>query len=174
MTIRRVNHLVLSVTDIEASTRFYVDVLGLKVVDRIPRTGPGPSAFMVFLRSSAESTNHHDLGLLATASAAARPADGTPPGLVHASFEVGTVDELAAIKGKLESAGSVRQCLDQGAHLSVYAVDPDGIELELIWRLPDGAWSYDTEIERKPLDLETARERWGGDLVTGAAAGIPA
>ncbi|MFJ9412944.1 VOC family protein [Streptomyces sp. NPDC101227] len=172
MTIRRVNHVVLSVTDIDASTRFYRDVLGLTVVDTIP--GRGPSPFMVFLRSSAESTNHHDLGLLATASADARPADGTPPGLVHVSFEVGTLDELAGIQGKLQAVGSVRQCLDQGMHLSVYATDPDGIELELIWRVPEGEWSFDTEIERKPLDLEAARKRWGGDRVTGAAAGVPA
>ncbi|WP_327700928.1 VOC family protein [Streptomyces decoyicus] len=171
MAIRRVNHIVLSVTDIEASIRFYRDVLGLTVVDTIP--GPGPAPLMVFLRSSAESTNHHDLGLLANASMDAS-TEGTAPGLLHVSFEVGTLDELAAIKGKLEVAGSVKQCLDQGMHLSVYALDPDGIELELIWRLPEGSWSYDTENERKPLDLEKARARWGGNLATGAAAGIPA
>jgi catechol-2,3-dioxygenase len=59
-------------------------------------------------------------------------------------------------------------------HLSIYAKDPDGILLEIIWRVPEGSWSYDDPMSRKPLDLEAAKEKWGADTSTGSAAGEPA
>ncbi len=162
MPIRRVNHIVLSVSDIEVSTRFYRDTLGLKVVDSIP--GDGPVPFMVFLRTAEESDNHHDLGLIrAEAPDAIRP-DAAPPGLLHLAFELGSLDELAEIKGRLEAEGRVKETFDQGMHLSVYCTDPDGIEIELLWPTPRDSWSYDEPIVRKPLDLDEARRRWGGTL----------
>ncbi|MFC5722768.1 VOC family protein [Streptomyces gamaensis] len=168
MTIRRVNHVTLSVTDIDASVGFYRDVLGLKVVDSVPR--PDGTPLLVFLRSAVDSENHHDLALLADASPAGGGDASSGPGLAHVAFEVGTLDELAAAKTRLEAAGAVKECLDQGMHLSVYATDPDGIGLEIIWRVPAEDWSYGTGIERVPLDLEKARARWGGGRVTGASA----
>ncbi|MEV0279185.1 VOC family protein [Streptomyces sp. NPDC050610] len=159
MTIRRVNHVVLSVTDIRASTRFYRDVLGLKVVDTLP--GDGPDPFMVFLRTPEASDNHHDLGLIRAESPAAVPPEAAPPGLRHVAFEVGSLDELAEVKQRLEAAGSVKETFDQGMHLSVYCTDPDGIEIEVIWPTPRDSWSYEEPIVRKPLDIDGARQRWG-------------
>jgi catechol-2,3-dioxygenase len=163
MAIRRVNHVVLSVTDLEVSARFYCAVLGLRAVARIEG--------MVFLRSPADSANHHDLALIANASA--EPVDGVP-GLFHVAFEVGTVDELEELADRLGSAGALGALLDQGMHLSVYGTDPDGLAVEIIWRVPNADWSYDDELSRGPLDFEAARRRWGGALVTGEAAGVPA
>jgi catechol-2,3-dioxygenase len=68
----------------------------------------------------------------------------------------------------------LKDAIDQGMHLSVYAVDPDGLEVEIIWRAPDGAWSYDDLMQRRPLDIDAARARWGGQRTTGSAAGAPA
>jgi len=50
---RKLGHLVLMVRDLEASTRFYTEVMGLKVSDRIADQ-------MVFLRAGQD---HHDLAL---------------------------------------------------------------------------------------------------------------
>lgn len=69
---------------------------------------------------------------------------------------------------------TLRGAVDQGMHLSVYTADPDGIEVEIIWRAPDDARSHDDVLTRRPLDVASARERWGGHLATGSAAGAPA
>ncbi|MGC0416437.1 VOC family protein [Embleya sp. AB8] len=169
MTIRRINHIVLSVRDLDVSTRFYRDVLGLRVVARLAGTAHWPA--MAFLRSTPDSTNHHDLGLIANADAA---ADGLRrPGLFHAAFEVGTIDELQDLRHRLAAAGALGSDLDQGMHLSVYGHDPDGIAVEIIWRVPAEDWSYADELRRAPLDFDRARQRWGGRLATGSAAGAP-
>lgn len=57
---------------------------------------------------------------------------------------------------------------------TVYTADPDGVEVEIIWRAPDDACSYDDVLTRRPLDVGSARERWGGHLATGPAPGAPA
>ncbi|MFI9271410.1 VOC family protein [Kitasatospora sp. NPDC052896] len=170
MPLRRVNHVVLSVSDLDASVHFYRDTLGLRVVTELPGTEHWPA--MVFLRSPLASTNHHDLALIANADA---PADGVRrPGLFHVAFELGTIDELERAQQRLTAAGTFGTALDQGMHLSVYGTDPDGLAVEVIWRTPDGAWSYDDALSRGPLDYRAARDRWGGDQPTGAAAGVPA
>jgi catechol-2,3-dioxygenase len=94
--------------------------------------------------------------------------------MFHVALEVGTLDELAAAHDTLRAAGVLRGAVDQGMHLSVYAVDPDGLEVEIIWRAPDDAWSYADALQRRPLDVDAARARWGGQLATGSAAGAPA
>ncbi len=83
----------LSVGDLESSTRFYRDILGLRVVARLPGTAQWNE--MIFLRSSEESTNHHDVALIANATAPPAPRDApVRPGLFHVAFEVGTLEEL--------------------------------------------------------------------------------
>ena len=172
MTIRRVNHVVLSISDLEASTRFYGEVLGLVLVATLPGQGNWPE--MRFFRAPGDSTNHHDIAIIANASL---PLPGwgqpAPPGLFHVAFEVGTIDELAAMADRLAAVGVQTEAIDQPMHLSLYARDPDGIALELVWRVPDADWDY-RDLWRRPLDLDAARARWGGALATGSAAGEPA
>src|SRR3989442_4662917 len=81
--LRKVGHVVLNVTDLEASLRFYVEVLGLEVSDRYPDSMvPGG---MVFLRCN---TDHHGVALVGGASKA------TASSLNHFAFEVGTLEEV--------------------------------------------------------------------------------
>ncbi|PYM18354.1 MAG: hypothetical protein DMD81_06025 [Candidatus Rokuibacteriota bacterium] len=57
--LRKIGHVVLNVTDLDASVRFYTGVLGLQVSDRYPETMvPGG---MVFLRCN---TDHHGVALV--------------------------------------------------------------------------------------------------------------
>lgn len=172
MHLRRVNHVVLSVSDLDRSLTFYRDLLGLLPVAELPGSEHWPA--MVFLRSPAPSSNHHDLALIANAEATAPTSAPRPAGMFHVALEVGTLDELAAVRETLDRAGVLRGAVDQGMHLSVYTADPDGIEVEIIWRAPDDAWSYGDALTRRPLDVASARERWGGQLATGSAAGAPA
>lgn len=172
MSIRRVNHLVLSVSDLEASTIFYREVLGLALVATLP--GQDNWNEMRFFRSPSSSANHHDLAIIANATLPL-PARGQPsvPGLFHVAFEVGTIRELEEMGDRLKAANGFMDAIDQPMHLSVYGRDPDGLPLEIIWRVPNVDWTYQ-DLWRRPLDFDAVKLRWGADLATGSAAGEPA
>jgi catechol 2,3-dioxygenase-like lactoylglutathione lyase family enzyme len=65
IAVRRLNHAVLFVSDLDRAVEFYRNVLGMDLIARAPR------ANAAFLRAGG-SDNHHDLGLfgLGTPSAA--------------------------------------------------------------------------------------------------------
>ena len=58
----------------------------------------------------------------------------------------------------------------QPMHLSVYGRDPDGLPLEIVWRIPNTDWTYQ-DLWRRSLDFDTVKARWGAALATGSAAG---
>ncbi len=153
--IRRLNHAVLFVSDIDIATRFYTEILGFEIVVREPR------ANAVFLRAD-DSDNHHDLGLFGIGDSAPRARRGTT-GLYHLAWQVDTIDQLAAIRERLLEAGALGGESSHGATKSLYAADPDGNEFEVMWMLPHdewGAFANTAPIER--LDLEAELARWSG------------
>ena len=76
--LRKIGHVVLNVADLEASLRFYTELLGLQVSDRYPDSMvPGG---MVFLRCN---TDHHGVALVGGGHSNERS------GLNHFAFEVG-------------------------------------------------------------------------------------
>ncbi|TDU04622.1 glyoxalase/bleomycin resistance protein/dioxygenase superfamily protein [Streptomyces sp. 846.5] len=161
MAVRRLNHAVLYIRDVRRSVEFYTDVFGFEVAVEIP----GRAAFL----RAPGTLNDHDLGLFALGSEAAGPVQGQV-GLYHLAWEVGTLGELAEIGAKLQQRGSLVGATDHGVSKSFYAKDPDGVEFEVMWRVPREGWPTDGGgIER--LDLDAAVARWGADLATGAAAG---
>ena len=159
MGIRRLNHAVLYVRDVERSIAFYRDVLGFRVVHRLPSAA--------FLRA-AESDNDHDLGLFQIgAQAADSPAGHTAVGLYHLAWAVGTLAELAEHATRLREAGALVGASDHVTTKALYAKDPDGLEFEVSWLVP---LDRVTEAMRgklavAPLDLEAEIEHWGADLV---------
>lgn len=172
MSIRRVNHVVLSVSDLEASTVFYRDVLGFDLVATLPAQDDWKE--MRFFRATGQSSNHHDIAIIANATLLL-PGWGQPaaPGVFHIAFEVGTIDELEGIGRRLKEVNAFMDNIEQPMHLSVYGRDPDGIPLEIIWRVPNADWTYE-DLWRRPLDFDAVKQRWGASLATGSAAGEPA
>lgn len=172
MPVRRLNHAVLYVRDVPRSVRFYQETLGFETSYEVA----GRAAFL----RAPGSANDHDLGLfqIATqtphADAFAAAAKPRQTGLYHLAWEVGTLPELADARRKLAARGALVGASDHRVSKSLYAKDPDGIEFEVMWRVPTQDW----EQERRtgdmiaPLDLDAELARWG-DLVTGAAAGSP-
>ncbi|MEY9841793.1 VOC family protein [Streptacidiphilus sp. EB103A] len=161
MAVRRLNHAVLYIRDVRRSVEFYTEVFGFEVAVEIPDRA-------AFLRAPG-TLNDHDLGLFALGSEAAGPVQGQV-GLYHLAWEVGTLGELAEIGAKLRQRGSLVGATDHGVSKSFYAKDPDGVEFEVMWRVPREGWPTDGGgLER--LDLDAAVARWGADLATGAAAG---
>ncbi|HWG03008.1 MAG TPA: VOC family protein [Trebonia sp.] len=166
MPVRRLNHAVLYVNGLQREVDFYTSTLGFEVRTEVP----GRAAFL----RSPGSTNDHDLGLfdIGTGAAAGRPAVG----LYHLAWEVGTLAELAEIRGKLAGAGALAGESDHRVSKSLYAKDPSGIEFEVLWRVPAEDW--DAELSGGgavtiPLDWERTLARWDETKPTGAAAGSP-
>jgi catechol-2,3-dioxygenase len=164
MSVRRLNHAVLYVSDLSRAVEFYREALGFEIRTEIP----GRAAFL----RAPGSANDHDLGLFAVGPAP--PAAERRVGLYHLAWEVGTLSDLADIRSRLSAAGALVGASDHRVSKSLYAKDPDGIEFEVMWRVPAQDW--ESELSHgdmiAPLDLEAAQARWG-DQVTGAAAGSP-
>ena len=158
----RLNHAVLYVRDAGASADFYRDAFGFVEVGR----EFGGQA--VFMRSaSSDSDNHHDLGLFSVGEAAPRPPRGST-GLYHLAWEVATIEDLASTAEHLSSVGALTGASDHGVSKSLYGRDPDGIEFEVMWRVPREDWGdYEQRGVVLPLDLAADIKRYG----TKAAAG---
>jgi catechol-2,3-dioxygenase len=136
--LRRLQHLVLWVSNVERSVRFYCDVLGFEVKHRYPKAA--------FLKIPGTPDDHH-LGLFEQAGVA--PPDERVARMYHAAWEVGELTDLPLARRRLLEAGALVGASDHGASLSLYAKDPDGLEFEIFWTVP-GAESVGT----RPLDLE--------------------
>jgi catechol-2,3-dioxygenase len=152
--VARLNHAVLYVRDLDRSVAFYREAFGF---EEIAREGGGRMAFL----RAAGSTNHHDLGLLAVGAQAPSPPRGAT-GLYHLAWEVPAISDLAAARETLARLGALTGQSDHGATKSLYGVDPDGNEFEVMWMVPREAWG---EHERcaivAPLDLEGEVARFG-------------
>lgn len=158
----RLNHAVLFVADLERAARFYTEVFGMTVVAREPRAG---AAFLRLPRSG----NHHDLGLFGV-GADAPPRRRGGIGLYHLAWQVDTIEELSAAREQLVAAGAYTGESSHGATKSVYGVDPDGNEFEVMWMLPRFDWGrYETEAPVEALDLAAQLIRWSGVRTAGSA-----
>ena len=150
--VRRLNHAVLFVRDLERVVDFYQRAFGFEVISR----NDGRAAF---LRAKG-SANHHDLGLFASRSTS-RPALGSP-GLYHLAWEVPAIDDLVAARATLIEFGAFVGESDHGATKSLYGKDPDGNEFEIMWLVPRADWgNYDRDAVIEPLDLKRELARYG-------------
>ena len=156
----RLNHAVLFVADLDRAVRFYTEVFGMTVAATEPRAD---AAFLRLPRSG----NHHDLGLFGVGPHAAPKRRGGI-GLYHLAWQVDTIDELAQARRILADAGAYTGESSHGATKSVYGVDPDGNEFELLWMLPREDWgAYDHAAPIDHLDLAAETARWSGVRTAG-------
>jgi len=143
--LKRLQHLVLWVADVERSVRFYCDVLGFEVRRRYPN-----AAFLTVPGSG----DDHNLGLFEQPGL--RPPDEGVARMYHAAWEVAELTDLARAKRRLIEARALVGSSDHGMSLSLYAKDPDGLEFELFWTVPDGR-----PAGTRPLDLDAELARRG-------------
>jgi catechol-2,3-dioxygenase len=165
MAVRRLNHAVLYVHGLQRTVDFYRETLGFEVRMEIP----GRAAFL----RAPDSANDHDLGLFEIGSG--RAADRPQVGLYHLAWEVGTLGDLVETRAKLAEAGALVGESDHRVSKSLYAKDPNGIEFEVMWRVPAEDWAAEMADGGMtlPLDWDATLARWGRGQVTGAAAGSP-
>lgn len=151
----RLNHAVLFVSDLRRAVDFYSEVMGFEVAIEEPRAN---AAFLRLPRSG----NHHDLGLFGLGAQAA-PKTAGQIGLYHLAWQMDTIDELAAARETLLTAGALQGESSHGATISLYATDPDGNEFEVMWMLPRAEWGrYENQAPVERLDLAAEVARWSG------------
>jgi catechol-2,3-dioxygenase len=154
--VKRLNHAVLYVRDAQKAARFYQDVLGFAIADQY-------GDIAIFMRTSPDGENHHDLGLFAIGETAPPPTQGERVGLYHLAWEVGTLPELARARDALINAGALVGVNDHGMSLSLYAKDLDGNEFEVFWPVPREEWAtrqggrldIEGELARRGLTAQT-------------------
>jgi catechol-2,3-dioxygenase len=156
--VQNLNHAVLYVSDVARSQDFYQRAFGFEVVDRMDEQA-------VFLKA-AGGENHHDLALMSVGAHAPRPPRGSV-GLYHLAWEVGTMEELVSMAEELASMDALGGMSDHGVSKSLYGQDPDGIEFEVMYRVPREYWGeYERKAVVKPLDLHNELQRFGADSRT--------
>lgn len=166
MAIHRLNHAVLYVGHLDTTVAFYTEVLGFVVVQGIP----GQAAFL----QAPDSTNDHDLGLFQLAGPAGpSPAGRSSVGLYHLAWEVGTLGDLEELQAALSGAGALTGRSDHGTTKSLYGVDPDGSEFEVVWLVPAHRLDGAAAMTLRPLDLDTEIARYGRDTRGGLGISVP-
>ena len=158
MAVKRLNHAVLYVRDVDRSVRFYGEALGFTVAVQFPGAA--------FLKVP-NSHNDHDLGLFAIGmNAADSPAGRGAVGLYHLAWEVETLGELQDVAERLRRMGALVGASDHSTTKALYAKDPDGIEFEVSWLVPAELIDDDTRkamANTRPLDLAGEINRYGAD-----------
>jgi catechol-2,3-dioxygenase len=158
-SVQRLNHAVLYVGDVDRSVAFYTGNLGFEVVYSFPGAA--------FLRAKG-SANDHDLGLFAIGAQTPGPQNGRR-GLYHLAWQVDTIDDLVAIRVSLQESGSLVGESDHGTSKSLYAHDPDGIEFEVMWAMPQSAGPQ--QMGTRHLNLLAEQTQWSG-VATGHEANV--
>ena len=152
--VKRLGHIVLQVSDVERSIKFYTEVLNFRVSDRQETGG----AFLTGVG------DHHNIGLFrATDPDAEKPSEGAVR-LNHFALQVESLEELFDIRAWLQERGiplvfQGRRRL--GGHTSVEFSDPDGYHVELFCdmdQLAPGQRSRPMSPGPRHESLEAARD----------------
>jgi catechol 2,3-dioxygenase-like lactoylglutathione lyase family enzyme len=133
--IRKLGHVVIQVSDLERSMKFYTEMLNFRVSDRSPEGA-------VFLTSVGD---HHTIGLFPSKGKDAPTTVKDAVRLHHFAMEVESLDALFEARAFLQERG-VPFVFEgrhrMGGHTSIEFLDPDGFQLELYWDMdrtrPDG------------------------------------
>jgi catechol 2,3-dioxygenase-like lactoylglutathione lyase family enzyme len=126
--IGKIGHVVLNVSDLDRSVRFYTQVLGFEISDLYPpEMMPGGMVFMRF------NPDHHGVALVGS-----MPGHSPNVELNHVAFEVSSLDEVIRARDHLR-AHDVQIDFEgrrrAGVQIAVEFRDPDGHRLEIYWGL---------------------------------------
>jgi len=127
----RIGHVHLKVADLERALKFYRDILGFEVMQRL---GDGA----VFLSAGGY---HHHIALNTWESRGGSPPPLGTTGLYHTAIVYPTRAALAAALRRVLSARlPLEGAADHGVSQSIYLRDPDNNGVELYWDKPKELW----------------------------------
>jgi catechol 2,3-dioxygenase len=120
MPVAHLGHAELQVPDLDASTTFFTDIVGLTVTERDDDA--------VYLRAW-QDWDHHTLVL----------RRGERPGIVHVGWRVGGADDLAVHERALRTAGVPFTWIEGGSEPGqgdgLRFTSPGGVPFELYWEV---------------------------------------
>jgi len=143
-----IGHVHLKVSDLERSVKFYRDVLGFDLVQRM---GEGA----VFLSAGGY---HHHLGLNTWESKGGSPPPAGSTGLFHVAIRYPDRRTLSDAYARLRAWEiPLEGAADHGVSEALYLRDPDGNGVELYRDRPREAWPREEDgslrMYTRPLDL---------------------
>lgn len=129
MKFNGVNHLAMATGDMDRTIRFWRDLLGMRLVAGLGRTGYRHYFFQISDSDLLAFFEWPNVKRVANKEHG-RPVSG-PFIFDHVSFGLEEESDLWKIKDKLETAGiEVSDVIDHGFIHSIYAHDPNGIPIE--------------------------------------------
>ena len=156
--IQQLHHYAYRAKDAEETRHFYEDILGLPLFhiiqsDIVPSTGEYcPYTHFFFRLQDGSCIAFFDLG----DDQAALPSPNTPLWVNHISFRVNTVQELEAMKTRLQAKGiEVLGITDHHIFKSIYFFDPNGVRLELTAQLAD-----DAHMQKESSNVHATLAAW--------------
>jgi glyoxylase I family protein len=148
MALHGFSHIGICVSDLDRSTRFYVDVLGFTVLYAADFTGNEVAATMeqegafrstMLLRGDVRVELLQWVDVPTTGSGTRKPM--TELGFTHLSFRVDDVHELSdavrAAGGQVVEPTLTSLGEGAGATRLLYVTDPDGTRIEFMENVPD-------------------------------------
>ena len=157
---RGFNHIDLGTRDMERTRRFYEDVLGFPLVraDLVELGSRGTMKHFFF-----DVGNGQLMGFMSGEDVNGWPKEfdsginqglGLAPGVYHFAFDAETENDLERIKAHLEANGvEVRGPVNhEGWSLSIYFLDPNGLQLEVCHMLR--AFDADDAVPRVRFRIE--------------------
>jgi glyoxylase I family protein len=125
LALKHIHHIAIICADYEQSKRFYVDVLGLTVVQEIYRAERRSYKLDLMVG------DRYQIELFSFPDPPARPSRPEAAGLRHLAF---AVDDIEASVAHLNANGVVTEPIRVDEHTQkrfTFFADPDGLPLEL-------------------------------------------
>ena len=144
MQVKELGHIVLYVTSIDRSRRFYRDVLGWHEV---------AEAFGGHAAVFSSGRTHHELLLIEVGEGATPIPAGRRVGMYHFGLKIGTTDDelREAVKHLHEHNVPIQGASDHTVTHSLYVSDPDGNEIELYIDVQPEVWREDPDAIMSPV-----------------------
>ncbi|MGA9365153.1 MAG: VOC family protein [Bacteroidota bacterium] len=151
-----IGHVHLKVADLERSVKFYTEVLGFEITERM-----GSSA--AFLSAGGY---HHHIGLNTWESAGGSPPPQRSTGLYHFAILMPNRKELArALKRLVDHKWPIDGASDHGVSEAIYLRDPDDNGIEIYADRPRDQWPRDSNgklvMYTRPLDVDSLMRELG-------------
>ncbi len=134
MKFNGINHLAMATGDMDATIKFWRDLLGMRLIAGLGRPGYrhyffeiSPTDTIAFFEwEGVKPVKPKEHG---------KPVTG-PFVFDHVSFGVDTEEDLWQLKDRLEAAGvNPSDVIDHGFIHSIYAYDPNGMPIEFSWNI---------------------------------------
>lgn len=134
--ITGIHHGAFVTGDLERTTRFWRDLIGLPLVYSLGEAGrrqyffaAGSGAFLTFFEQP---------GVPPLPPRRPGAPNAAPQGFDHLAIGVERREDLWDLMARLEAAGfAASDVIDHGLNLSLYSFDPNGIAIEFAWARPN-------------------------------------